>query len=325
MTDKFDIIETVSNTIINRLENFSGEWEKPFISSFARNITTKKAYRGINILILNFAALFNGFSSSVWGTYRQWQEKGYQVKKGSKATTIVFWKPLSYKCEVENTETGDIEEPLSENDNGLSFSSARSDICRRAKAIKSPVASLKNICENQAFVARAYAVFNGSQVEGFTAENERGDFSIQADVMKFFDNTDIAYFYSANLTGYDSRRDVVLMPARNDFKTETGFISTLAHETIHATGHKSRLNRDMKGRFGNESYAFEELIADIGAGFVAGYLGYDYQFSKNNLAYLKSWLKVLKNDKKAIFKACSEAQKAFDYLLTFQEIGREAA
>ena len=110
MTDKFDFIETVSNTIIERLENFSGEWEKPFFTSFARNVATKKAYRGINILILNFAALFNGFSSSVWGTYRQWQEKGCQIKKGSKATTIVFWKPLSYKCEVENTETGELEE-----------------------------------------------------------------------------------------------------------------------------------------------------------------------------------------------------------------------
>lgn len=302
MTDKGDLIETVANTLIERLENFSGEWEKPFFTSFARNVATQKAYRGINILILNFAAAVNGFTSSVWGTYRQWREKGCQVKKGEKSTTVVFWKPLSYKCEIENTETGDIEEPLSENDNGLSFSSARSDICRRAKAIKSPVASLKNIYENQSFVARAYSVFNGSQVEGFTAENKRGDFSIQADAMKFFDNTDIAYFYGANLAGYDSRRDVVLMPARNDFKTETGFISTLAHETVHATGHKNRLNRDMKGRFGNESYAFEELIADIGAGFVAGYLGYDYQFSKDNLAYLQSrpTVKILRIDNKGI-------------------------
>ena len=221
MTDKFDIIETVSNTIIERLENFSGEWEKPFISSFARNITTKKAYRGINILILNFAALFNGFSSSVWGTYRQWQEKGYQVKKGSKATTIVFWKPLSYKCEVENTETGDIEEPLSENDNGLSFSSARSDICRRAKAIKSPEASLRNICENQAFVARTYSVFNGSQVEGFGEDIEKAEFTVEKDVMAFFENTDITYFYGATLAGYDPKNNVVLMPERKDFKTET--------------------------------------------------------------------------------------------------------
>lgn len=290
MTDKGDLIETVANILIERLENFSGEWEKPFFTSFARNVATQKAYRGINILILNFAAAVNGFTSSVWGTYRQWREKGCQVKKGEKSTTVVFWKPLSYKCEIENTETGDVEE-----------------------------------VENQSFVARAYSVFNGSQVEGFTEKNERTDFVLQADVMKFFDNTDIAYFYGANLAGYDCRRDVVLMPARNDFKTERGFISTLAHETVHATGHKNRLNRDMKGRFGNESYAFEELIADIGAGFVAGYLGYDYQFSKDNLAYLQSWLKVLKNDKRAIFKACSEAQKAFDYLLTFQETNSEAA
>lgn len=257
---------------------------------FARNITTKKAYRGINILILNFAAAVNRFSSSAWGTYRQWQEKGFQVRKGAKATTVVFWKPLSYQCEVENSETGEPE-----------------------------------IIENQAFVARSYAVFNGSQVEGFTGEIEKAEFTVEKDVLSFFDNTDIAYFYGANLAGYDFKNDVVLMQAKDRFKTESGFVSTLAHETVHATGHKNRLARDFNGKFGSESYAFEELVADIGAGFVAGYLGYDYQFSKDNLAYIKSWLKVLKNDKKAIFKACSEAQKAFDYLLTFQGIGREAA
>ena len=290
MTDKFDIIETVSNTIIERLENFSGEWEKPFISSFARNITTKKAYRGINILILNFAAAVNGFTSAVWGTYRQWQEKGFQVKKGEKSTTIVFWKPVSYKCEVENSETGELE-----------------------------------IIENQACVARSYPVFNGSQVEGFGEDVEKAEFTVKENVMAFFENTDIYYSYGENVAAYDSKNDIVLLPNKDKFKTESGFVSTVAHETIHATGHKGRLNRDFKGKFGSEDYAFEELIADIGAGFVAGYLGYDYQFSKNNLAYLQSWLKVLKNDKKAIFKAFSEAQKAFDYLMMFQEMGREAA
>lgn len=90
MTDKGDLIETVANTLIERLENFSGEWEKPFFTSFARNVATQKAYRGINILILNFAAAVNGFTSSVLGTYRQWQEKGCQVKKGEKSTTVVF-------------------------------------------------------------------------------------------------------------------------------------------------------------------------------------------------------------------------------------------
>lgn len=141
----------------------------------------------------------------------------------------------------------------------------------------------------------------------------------------FFANTNIAYNYGCLFAAYSPEKDVVCMPNRSDLINEEGFVSTLSHETVHATGHKNRLARDFNGKFGSESYAFEELVADIGAGFVAGYLGYDYQFSKNNLAYIKSWLKVLKNDKKAIFKACSEAQKAFDYLLTFQEIGREAA
>lgn len=104
--------------------------------------------------------------------------------------------------------------------------------------------------------------------------------------------------------------------------SETGFVSTLAHETIHATGHKHRLNRDMKGRFGNESYAFEELIADIGAGMVCSHIGYDYAFSKNNLAYLKSWLKVVHDDPKKIVSACSMAQKAADYLIDAQNVGK---
>ena len=90
MTDKGNLIETMANILIERLENFSGEWEKPFFTSFARNVATQKAYRGINILILNFAAAVNGFTSPVWGTYRQWQEKGCQVKKKRKINDRCF-------------------------------------------------------------------------------------------------------------------------------------------------------------------------------------------------------------------------------------------
>lgn len=111
------------------------------------------------------------------------------------------------------------------------------------------------------------------------------------------------------------------MPPKEKFFNEQGYVAVKAHETIHATGHKNRLNRDLTGRFGSEAYAMEELIADIGAGFVASYLGYSYHLSKNNLAYLKSWLQILHDEKTAIISACSHAQKAFDYLLTFQERG----
>ena len=287
---KTDLIEKVSNQIIEKLETFEGKWEKPFVSLFAYNVSTQKPYRGINILLLNCAAVEQKFTSAVWGTFKQWKDKGFTVRKGEKATTILFWKPLTFKNELENEETGEID-----------------------------------ISENHTYMARCYSVFNGSQIEGFTSDIEKSEFSFKEDVKTFFENTEIPYIYGAFQAAYFPEEDVIYMPHQSDFINEQGFVSTLAHETIHATGHENRLNRDFSGRFGTESYAFEELVADIGAGFVAGYLGYEYQFSKDNLAYLKSWLKVLKNDKRAIFKACSEAQKAFDYLMSFQQQRKEAA
>lgn len=287
---KTDLIEKVSNQIIEKLETFEGKWEKPFVSLFAYNILTQKPYRGINILLLNCAATEQKFTSAVWGTFKQWKDKGFAVRKGEKATTVLFWKPLTFKNEQENEETGEID-----------------------------------ISENHTYMARCYSVFNGSQIEGFTSDIEKSEFSFKEDVKTFFENTEIPYVYGAFQAAYFPEEDVIYMPHQSDFINEQGFVSTLAHETIHATGHEKRLNRDFNGRFGTESYAFEELVADIGAGFVAGYLGYEYQFSKDNLAYLKSWLKVLKNDKRAIFKACSEAQKAFDYLMSFQQQRKEAA
>jgi antirestriction protein ArdC len=284
-----DLIEKVSNQIIEKLQNLEGKWEQPFVSLFAYNVLTKKPYRGINILLLNCAVVEQKLTSSVWGTFKQWKDKGYTVKKGEKSTTVLFWKPLTFKNELENEETGETEE-----------------------------------LENHTYMARCYSVFNGSQIEGFTSEIEKEEFSLAPDAQTFFDNTDISYDYGYFLAAYSHETDIVLMPNKSDFINEQGFVATLAHETIHATGHKNRLNRDFSGRFGTQSYAFEELVADIGAGFVAGYLGYEYQFSKDNLAYLKSWLKVLKNDKRAIFKACSEAQRAFDYLMSFQHQRKEA-
>ncbi len=279
-----DLISLVADTIIEKLENFKGSWETPFLSACSHNIATKKCYRGINILLLDIARSKNDFSSCVWGTFKQWKEKGCPVRKGEKGTTILFWKPLVYKLEVE-TENGDLLE-----------------------------------LENQSFVARSYCVFNGSQVEGYTQETEQAEFNFNVDSEKFFENTKIEYRFDGSSAFYNHKKDYVCLPNKKHFNNESDFISTLSHETVHATGHKNRLNRDFSGCFGSKSYAFEELVADIGAGFVSGYLGYEYQFSKNNLAYLKSWLSVLKNDKKAIFKACSHAQKAFDYLLTLQEM-----
>lgn len=280
-----ELIENMADSIIERLENFNGTWENPFASSIHYNIFSKKAYKGINILFLSTAAAKNGFTSKVWGTFKQWTDKGYKIKKGAKSQQIVLWKPNFYTVEEENEESGELEQ-----------------------------------MEKLGFLLRVYSVFNGSQIENFTESEEKNDFNFRADYKEFFDNTGIKYnFTSAGQAFYMPSLDEIQLPNIKDFYSEEGFIATLSHEMTHATGHPSRLNRNFSGRFGSEAYAFEELVAEIGAGFVCAYLGVNHQLSDNNIAYIKSWLKVLKEDKRRILTACSFAQSAFDWLLAQQE------
>ena len=103
------------------------------------------------------------------------------------------------------------------------------------------------------------------------------------------------------------------MPKKEQFKTQEGFYSTAFHELSHWTGHKSRLNRPKGNKKGSKAYAFEELIAEISASFICCHLGFEY--STQHSAYVKSWLEVLKEDKKAIFRASSQAQKATEFIL----------
>jgi antirestriction protein ArdC len=283
------VIENIAERLIKALSTFEGQWEKPFFTAGNnRNVVTGKDYRGINVLILAVAALKNGYKSKKWGTFQQWLEKKCPVKKGEKATQIIFWKPLIYKEEVR-TENGEIIEE-----------------------------------EKETYVARAYYVFNAEQVEGYAEEpeSEKIDVEAVAEINKFFDNTKIPYQFGERAC-YSPMKDLVIIPAREKCISLTEYAATFAHEMTHATGHKSRLAREMGME--TEKYAYEELIADIGAGMVCSYIGYDYAFSKNNLAYLKSWLQVFKDDPKKIVSACSQAQKAADYLIDIQNTNGEAA
>ena len=108
-------------------------------------------------------------------------------------------------------------------------------------------------------------------------------------------------------------KDKILMPKKEQFKTGEGFYSTLFHELSHWTAHKSRLKRPIKNKQGSQAYAFEELLAEISASFICCHLGFEY--STRHSSYVKTWLKVLKEDKKAIFRASSQAQKATEFIL----------
>lgn len=279
------IYETITNQIVTAIEDGADLYKMPWHRSRnditnPRNVVTSRSYRGLNIVTLWMIAEAKQYASGTWATYQQWAEKGAQVRKGEKAASVFFWKKLS---------DGEQEQQDEED-------------ARRAS-----------------FVARAYSVFNADQVDGFAApatpvlsEEER-----IAEAEAFFSKIPATVEIGGNQACYMPGADRVQMVPFSQFVTPAAYYSVLAHELTHWTGAKSRLNRDLSGRFGSESYAVEELVAELGAAFIAGRLGLPSDPRKDHAPYIASWLKVLKNDSRAIFTAASRAQTAADYLSAF--------
>ena len=172
-------------------------------------------------------------------------------------------------------------------------------------------------------IIRSHPLFNLSQCEGLDHLIKKPDKKDQT----FQDETRAENLIKATqakikMANYDKAcyipsEDQILMPRKSQFKTQEDFYSTMFHELSHWTGHKSRLNRDMISKFGTKKYAFEELVAEISASFLCCHLGFRY--STRHSAYVKSWIRLLKKDKKAIFKASSKAQKATELILNLDK------
>jgi antirestriction protein ArdC len=165
------------------------------------------------------------------------------------------------------------------------------------------------------FVAKASIVFNVAQVSGAPptpVPHTRFDPIEAADAL--IAATGIPVEHAGHQPCYIPSRDLVRLPAPSLFVSPHAYYGTAFHELTHATGHKSRLNRDLSGRFGDAAYAMEELVAEISSAFVMAGLGLSPEPHPGSIAYLASWLKVFRADKRAIFIAASAASKAADYL-----------
>ena len=278
MTKK-DIYQEVTNQIISDLEKGTPIWEQPWKKGFLGfpvNVFSKSFYSGINTLILWLRQSNTGFETSQWLSFLQVKKLGGSIKKGEKATSIIFYKKLVIVDEESEEE----------------------------KTIP---------------LLKTHAVFNLSQTEGLehlikkSSSKEKPPFKDVEKAEKLIKESkaNIA-FAPIDRACYLPVEDKILMPKKSQFKTQEGFYSTAFHELSHWTGHKSRLNRPMKNKEGSPAYAFEELIAEISASFICCHLGFEY--STQHSAYIKSWLEVLKEDKKAIFRASSQAQKATEFI-----------
>jgi antirestriction protein ArdC len=278
-----DIYERVTQQIIEAMERGAGSYRMPWhvtgAKSFApMNVASKRPYRGINVLLLWLMAESHGYTSGEWATYNQWKALGAQVKKGEKSALIVFWKI----SERNSEEREDQAEPAS----------------------------------NRTILARGYHVFNSAQVDGYSPkparvlpESERIE-----SAERFFARLGFTIKHGGNRACYSPAEDVIHMPPFSCFRDAVAFYSVLGHEAVHASGAAHRLNRDLMPRFAEESYAMEELVAELGAAFLCSALGLANEPRQEHAAYLSSWLKVLRQDKRAIFTAASKAQKAVDWM-----------
>ncbi|PTX56848.1 antirestriction protein ArdC [Litoreibacter ponti] len=291
MAPKFDVYAHVTDTIIAEIEAGTPPWRKPWTGSASGiALPTRhngEEYRGINVLMLWVMAAKQGHVSSRWMTYKQAQELGGQVRKGEMSSTVV-----KYGTFTRENELG-IEEELP--------------------------------------YARAYRVFNADQIKGLPEEyyirpEAPRDLGTAEDpeLEAFFSRTGAEIVTSDDPRAYFSpAKDHIHMPKIATFDSATGYYGTLAHEVIHWTGSEKRLERIKK--FANrEAYAFEELVAEIGACFLGAQIGVAQEFDQS-AAYVEGWLKALKEDKRAIFRAASGAQKAADFVLAAAGQSKEVA
>jgi len=274
------IYQEVTDSIIKQLESGAAPWIKPWKadSTADKNFISQKPYQGINRLILGLSSMVSGFDTPVWASFKQWQSLGCNVRKGEKGTKIVFFSPVTKECKV----TGNTE--------------------------------VYNLL-------KSYYVFNASQVDGVTIEapstvDKPFNSIIEAD--ERIAKTGAIIRHGGDSAFFAPSMDIIQMPNKSAFSDESSYYATMFHELTHWTGHESRLKREFGKRFGNPEYAFEELVAEMGAAFLCQ--DYRIQGELRHAGYIQNWLTACRKDSTAIFKAAALAQKAADYINSLDSV-----
>jgi antirestriction protein ArdC len=298
MTTRTDIYTRVTNSIIADLEKGIRPWLKPWNAEHAAGRITRplrvggQPYKGINVMMLWASAMTQNFAAPIWMTFKQAQERNANVRKGSKGSLVV------YADRITRTETtSDGQES-----------------------------------ERDIYFMKGYTVFNVEQIEGLPA-HFYAPAAPQLDTARrieaadrFFASTGADIRHGGNQAYYAATPDYVQMPPFVSFKDAESYYATLAHEMTHWTKHPARLDRDFgRKKFGDEGYAREELVAEIGAAFLCCDLGITPEPRDDHATYLGHWLKVLKEDRRAIFQAAAHAQRAVDFQHNLQPGGQAEA
>ena len=294
MTTAQQTLEQFAKEVIASMKKNNGRWEKMFGDNIdAINSVTNNRYRGINQLMLSFTSECKKYKNNIWASYKQWQSIGGQVKKDSKGTGIVFYKPSKFrnpkKDETPNTKHG--------------------------------------LVKTQWSVLRGSTVFNVSQVDLTNSEykipvkKSGKQYSIDT-IDSFIKSTKVEIKNEDNnRCFYVSSKDYINMTSKEFFKdtkdsdATVNYYSVFFHELTHATGHKNRLDRKDKFDDHSKSYAFEELIAETGAILFGKHFKIEKTIRPNHAQYLNSWITALQKDFSFLTGAIAQASRSFEYFV----------
>lgn len=289
--NRTDLYQSVTDSIISQLEAGRVPWVQPWGRpdtasplGMPSNADTGNQYTGINILLLWAAAIDTQRTTQIWLTYKQAQKLGAQVRKGETGTTVCYADTFIPKMEkMRAQETGDDPQAIG-------------------------------------FLKR-YTVFNADQCEGLDPSFFEGVIPLpEREAVPIAESlitaTGADFRTGGDRAFYSPSDDFIQVPHQSAYFEQINYYRTCFHELGHWTGHKSRLDRNLKGHKGTKLYAKEELCAELSAAFICAHLG--IVPTVRHADYIGSWLRVLKDDKRFVFKAASLASKAADYILKFQ-------
>ena len=285
------VIESVTARIVEQLQAGVKPWECAWDRSggqfsIPRNVKTQEHYHGINIPILWEAANRKGYSTNLWVGFDQAKQLGGHVRKDEKGTHGIIYKPLV--VDDEEKEDGTRTIPL----------------------------------------LKQFIVFNLDQIAGLDhlrpQAPKEGEVFLPIVVADDLLNKSGARIVEGGPRAfYRKGDDLITLPDRWRFNVAEDFYATGLHELGHWSGHPKRLNREWGQRFGDEAYGFEELVAEMASAFLCAHLGLKGELQHEN--YIASWLKILKQDYRALVRAAGMAQKAFEYIYALVEGPKEAA
>lgn len=297
------VLDPIIDGVIDALSNGIAPWAKPWSAydggvSLPYNVISKKAYRGLNVLILGMTK----YTDPRWGTFAQWKSKGGTVRRGEKCTHVTFWKFL----EVEKKgATGAV-------------------ILGQTDTIP---------------IVKTYAVFNAEQIEGIDplappADYDPATAKVKADAegdriaTEYMTRENVPLSHIGGGAWYQPSTDRVNVPPISTFVGTSEYYSTLFHELVHSTGHETRLKRPGicdKSGFGSDKYAFEELVAEMGASILLATAGLAQPaVTDNSIAYLANWAEKIRADRSLLLKSASASSKAVDLILNVTHGGDPA-